>query len=185
MIRIVSRNSSALILIQPFKPNLICDTIFLCFKYLQQFLVIFVLWSEMKDFARLSKIGLSNIWKETRKEEISFHGWMLTAFAGLFYAKMYAFVRECVPSMCKSKCVYVWLNKITRSVLYALTFCECFCISFFTFTVDIRTYYLYSLLHHSMSDFRSKSKRRKEPKMQYGWMIILPELPKLKKNVMV
>ena len=56
---------------------------------IQQYLFIFFLWSEMKDFARLSKIGLSNIWKETRKEEISFHGWMLTAFAGLFYAKMY------------------------------------------------------------------------------------------------
>ena len=56
---------------------------------IQQYLFIFFLWSEMKDFARLSKIGLSNIWKETGKEEISFHGWMLTAFAGLFYAKMY------------------------------------------------------------------------------------------------
>ena len=59
------------------------------FKYhisTHQPLIILSLWSEMKDFARLSKIGLSTIWKETRKEEISFHGWMLTAFAGLFYA---------------------------------------------------------------------------------------------------
>ena len=70
-------------------------------KCLQQFLAIFFLWSEMKDFARLSKIGLSNIWKETRKEEISFHGWMLTAFAGLFYAKIY---------VCECHTVCVWVS---------------------------------------------------------------------------
>ena len=149
---------------------------------IQHPLFIFFLWSEMKDFARLSKIGLSNIWKETRKEEISFHGWMLTAFAGLFYAKMYAFVGVC--QACVRASVYVWLNKITRSVLYALTFCECFCISFLLLDIYVHTYYLYSLLHHPMSDFRSKSKRRKEPKMQYGWMIILPVSTKFK-NVMV
>ena len=28
---------------------------------IQQYLFIFILWSEMKDFARLSEIGLSNI----------------------------------------------------------------------------------------------------------------------------
>ena len=125
---------------------------------IQQFLLIFFLWSEMKDFARLSKIGLSNIWKETRKEEISFHGWMLTAFAGLVYAKM---------CECKCLCVRLYVYVIEednekRAFMHWLLWMLLH--FFFTFIVDIRTYYLYSLLHHSMSDFRSKSKKTKGAK---------------------
>ena len=71
---------------------------------IQQYLFIFFLWSEMKDFARLSEIGLSNIWKETRKEGISFHGWMLVAFAGYILERVLVWV---FVSFCFF--MYVWM----------------------------------------------------------------------------
>ena len=85
---------------------------------------------------------------------------MLTAFAGLFYAKMCECMCSCV---CVHMSVYV-IEEDNEKRALCIDFCECFCISFFTFIVDIRTYYLYSLLHHSMSDFRSKSKKTKGAK---------------------
>ena len=76
---------------------------------IQQYLFIFFLWSEMKDFARLSEIGLSNIWKETRKEGISFHGWMLVAFAGYILERVLAWVFVSFY-VCVNACICDWIR---------------------------------------------------------------------------